>query len=196
MLCSDGCSVGVALPTERPRTLGLPDDNCKGGPQLRGLKLGGVRPPVPPGYVGSQGPELVYTEWPSLQRSIHGQGEIRVPDDVPRYLMVPHYFSSGPVEGVYKKVIRGIYFQLHYTSQPASGARDFIKEREMHRFVRKRKQTTIPELMFGSIIVNENVYNAFDPSKEENTIKGGLLFPVQEIPENYLNSVSIETSFR
>ena len=61
----------------------------------------------------------------------------------------------------------------------------FHKRNDLQKVWRKKKEVIIPKLMFGSLIVNEEIY----PHREDciKHLECGILFPVDEIPEDYLN---------
>ena len=100
-------------------------------------------------------------------------------------LMVPHV-DFGPPEGLYQRVQKGVYFYVFYKSLPASAVTNFPKLERFEKFKKNREKVNIQKLMYGSLIVDEEVYKKFEGSLVPAGT-AGILFPIEKIPEDYLN---------
>ena len=100
--------------------------------------------------------------------------------------MVVPPVKFGPPEGVYQCVTPGVYFYVFYKSLPASAVTNFPKVESFERFKKNREKVNIQKLMYGSLIVDEEVYQKFEGSLVPAGT-AGILFPIEKIPEDYLN---------
>ena len=100
--------------------------------------------------------------------------------------MVVPPVKFGPPEGVYQCVTPGVYFYVFYKSLPASAVTRFPRNERFKKFKKNREKVNIQKLMYGSLIVDEEVYPKFEGSLvPEGT--AGIMFPIEKIPEDYLN---------
>ena len=99
--------------------------------------------------------------------------------------MVVPPVKFGPPEGVYQCVTPGVYFYVFYKSLPASAATGFPRNESFKQFKKNREKVNIQKLMYGSLIVDEEVYKFEGSLVPEGT--AGIKFPIEQIPEDYLN---------